>query len=104
MPEWGKEVALTQPSHMLLLKSPLSEFHNVPKNLGKDAPWLAGRLRHIPQRETRPMGFLLARDFLTSCGQFVPAPPFSPGFCERLPWARSLYSFRPGQRVNAETL
>lgn len=49
-PGWGKEVGLTQPSHVLLLKSPWSGFSTIQRKQREDAPWLAGRLRHTPQR------------------------------------------------------
>lgn len=39
----------------------------------------------IGRQAEGPMGCLLARAFLASCGQFLPVPTFNPGFCERLP-------------------
>lgn len=53
MPAWGREVTLTQPGHMLPLKSLLSGFGSVQRNQQEDNRWLAGRLRHTPQRDLR---------------------------------------------------
>lgn len=85
---WGKEVVLTQPSHMVPLKSLLSRFNCTQRNQCKDtlAGWLAGGLRHMPQKDR---GVSVSQSFPGSCDRWVPASPINPTFWEKLPWARS---------------
>lgn len=72
--------------HAALEKPAFWIQHNPEKAVG--GPSLVGRRAEAHTTEG-PMGHLSARAFLASCGKFVPVPPCNPGFCDRLPRARS---------------